>query len=97
MRHALGIALLLSLASASARAEPKGSDMAAFHRHVLKAGKLYKAEKYAEAIQELEVARAIRSDPTIDHNLAHCYERLERWDDAATTYERHAASGAQDA
>jgi tetratricopeptide (TPR) repeat protein len=47
----------------------------------------YDEGRYAEAANEMEQAYALRPLPDLQYNLAQCYERLGRLEDAAKAYE----------
>jgi tetratricopeptide (TPR) repeat protein len=67
-------------------------DTEAAKRHFANGLELYGLEHYAEAIAEFEQARAIKPLPAFDFNIGRCHERLERWADAITAYERYLVS-----
>ena len=67
-------------------------DIELVRRHFRVGAELYAQEKYVEAVAEFEQARAIKPLPTLDFNIARCYDRLERLDDAIAAYQRYAAS-----
>jgi tetratricopeptide (TPR) repeat protein len=97
------IALVLAALAidANARAEavvetpvgaPSDPDTDATRRHFNAGQAAYGKQRYPEAIAEFEAARAITPLPAFDYNIARCYERLERWHDAADSYARFVAA-----
>jgi tetratricopeptide (TPR) repeat protein len=56
----------------------------------------YDEGRYTEAANEIEQAYALRPLPDLQYNLAQCYERLGRLDDAARAYDDY-LSGRKDA
>ncbi len=78
-----------------ARAEEEaGTQKARIH---LRAGIAdYDEGRYAEAANEMEQAYALKPLADLQYNLAQCYERLNRLDDAARAYETYLA-GRKDA
>jgi hypothetical protein len=93
----LFVVLLLVLLSARAvQAQDEKTERARIH---LKAAIAYYDEaRYEDAAREMEAAYALKPLPDLQYNLAQCYERLGRYDDAATAYERYlgANQAAQD-
>lgn len=89
----LGFVLLLVIsATRVAHAQDQKTERARIH---LKAAIAYYDEaRYEDAAREMEAAYALRPLPDLQYNLAQCYERLGRYDDAATAYERYLAGNA---
>lgn len=48
----------------------------------------YRDRDYAQAIRMFEQAYALESVPNLLYNIAKCYEKMERWDDAIRFYEK---------
>jgi len=78
---------------------PDKTDLARAH---LRAGIAYYDDgKYDDAVKEMQVAYSLRPVPDLQYNLAQCFERLGRYEDAAVAYEtylggrRDASDGAQ--
>jgi tetratricopeptide (TPR) repeat protein len=86
--------VVVMLAAAAARADDEKTERARIH---LKAGIAYYDEaRYDDAVREMEAAYQLKSLPDLQYDLAQCYERLGRWDDAATSYEIYLKSGPED-
>jgi tetratricopeptide (TPR) repeat protein len=83
--------LLLSLA-ARAQIDP---DTQAAKRHFQRGTELYGQEKYEEAVKEFTTAKELKPNPAFDYNIGRCYDRLERWKEAADAYERYLAADPQ--
>jgi tetratricopeptide (TPR) repeat protein len=81
-------ALLLLLGwAATARAQDEKTERARVH---LKAAVAYYDEaRYEDAAREMEVAYELKPLPDLQYNLAQCYERLGRYEAAATAYEQY--------
>jgi tetratricopeptide (TPR) repeat protein len=95
------IACLACLLSSAALAEPPAAtidlDTEAARRHFQSGLASYNEGNYQAACAEFETARRIKALPALDFNIARCYERLERWGDAADAYERFLAARTPDA
>ncbi len=65
------------------------ADTQAARRHFERAALLYEQERYEEAIGEFQTAREIKPVPAFDYNIGKCFDRLERWKEAADAYERY--------
>jgi len=90
----IAVAIVLWSAGDALASEDEGTAKARIH---LRAGIAdYDEGRYAEAANEIEQAYAIRSLPDLQYNLAQCYERLNRLEDAAKAYESYLA-GRRDA
>jgi len=87
MRSILAFLLLLCSARvATAQADDK-TERARIH---LKAAIAYYDEaRYEDAAREMEAAYQLKPLPDLQYNLAQCYERLGRYNDAATAYETY--------
>jgi tetratricopeptide (TPR) repeat protein len=90
--HRLCLWLVLSVTGA-ARAGTEAED--AFDRHVRQATRLYKGQQYAQAVDELEAAYALRTLPRLQYNLGRACENLKRAQEAADHYERYLRMAAQ--
>jgi len=74
----------------AARADGDKTELARIH---LKAGIAYYDEgRYDEAAREMMVAYELKPVADLQYNLAQCYERLARLEDAAAAYEKYLAS-----
>lgn len=96
MKHAVAWSLLLwtILLSLSAPARAKEKDdpdrATAEARIHLRAGILhFQNGKYSAAEEEMREAYRLRPVPDLQFNLAQCYERLDRIDDAISAYEAY--------
>ena len=86
---------IFSCAYARAADDP---DTEIARRHFLAGAKLYDDAKYDEAIAEFTAARAVKTSPAFDYNIARAYDRLERIPPAVEWYSRfigHAPDGAE--
>ena len=83
----LGLAAAALLASA-ASAEDKASaaDRAAARGHARQGLKLYELGKYAEAVDELELAYERKPVPALLFNIAQCHRQLGHAEEAARLY-----------
>jgi len=87
-RGLLCLALLSSLA-VRARAEDDKTERARIH--VKAAIAYYDEGKYEDAAREMTVAYQLKPLPDLQYNLAQCYERLNKLDEAAGAYETYLA------
>jgi tetratricopeptide (TPR) repeat protein len=87
IRH---IALLFAFVAAAGAEED--ADTQAAHRHFVNASLLYESGRYNEAIAEFEIAKSLKPVPAFDFNIGRCYERIERWQEAADAFERYLAA-----
>jgi tetratricopeptide (TPR) repeat protein len=72
-----------------ARAEDVATERARIHLKAAIAD--YDEGRYAEAATEMEQAYTLRPLPDLQYNLAQCYERLNRQEEAAGAYEKYLA------
>lgn len=87
MRFILAFVLLLGSARVATAQEDKTTERARIH---LKAAIAYYDEaRYEDASREMEAAYALKPLPDLQYNLAQCYERLGRYNDAAKAYETY--------
>jgi tetratricopeptide (TPR) repeat protein len=84
----LSCVVLLAMVS-PARAQTLDPDTEAAVRHYHLASEKYQAGRYAEALAELEQARALRPLPALDYDIARAHDRLEHWAAAKAEYERY--------
>ncbi|MEO6950567.1 MAG: tetratricopeptide repeat protein [Polyangia bacterium] len=92
-RHLLIAALVLSGATARGTDDP---DTEIARRRFAAGAHLYEDGRYDEAIAEFMAARAVKSAPAFDYNIARSYDRLERFPAAVEWYQRflaHAPEG----
>lgn len=86
MRSILAFVLLLCSVRIAAAQDDK-TERARIH---LKAAIAYYDEaRYEDAAREMEAAYQLKPLPDLQYNLAQCYERLGRYNDAATAYETY--------
>jgi tetratricopeptide (TPR) repeat protein len=90
----LGVSLWLALCAAPAAwADPQLTPDEEVARREYRAGAdAYERSEYAEALEHFTTARAARSLPALDYNIGRCLDRLGRWNDATTAYERYLAA-----
>jgi len=75
-----------------ARAQAPDPDTQAARRHYQRGLGLYDQERYDDAIQEFNAAKELKPLPAFDYNIGRCQERLERWEEAAASYEHYLAA-----
>jgi tetratricopeptide (TPR) repeat protein len=78
-------------ASASGMNDPD-PDTEVARRHFAAGGAAYEQGDYATALREFERARLAKPLPAFDYNIARCYDRLERYREAISAYERFVAA-----
>jgi tetratricopeptide (TPR) repeat protein len=84
--------LILIVCARIARADDPKTERARIH---LKAAIAYYDEaRYDDAAREMEAAYALKPLPDLQYNLAQCYERLGRYNDAASAYEKYLTANA---
>ncbi|GMV38392.1 MAG: hypothetical protein AMXMBFR64_01080 [Myxococcales bacterium] len=79
------------MASAQAPSGPEDAREEAFKRHVGVGIEAFTAERFAEALEAFQAARAIREVPNLVFNVARCLEKLGRNEEAITAFERFLA------
>lgn len=85
----LGLALLLAAPASALAGDEPAVRIARIH---LRAGMAdYDEGRYAEAAAEMEQAYAVKPLPALQYNMAQCYDRLGRWNDAVRAYESYLA------
>ena len=89
MRSALVFVLLALARVAHAQEDP---DTQAARRHYERGAQLYNHDRYEEAVREFSTAKSLKPTPAFEFNIGRCYDRLERWRDAADAYERYLAA-----
>lgn len=62
-----------------------------FKRHVTAGIEAFTAERFGEALEAFQAARAIREVPNLVFNVARCFEKLGRNEEAITAFERFLA------
>ncbi len=86
MRSILALLVVLCCARVAAAQDEK-TERARIH---LKAAIAYYDEaRYEDAAREMEAAYQLKPLPDLQYNLAQCYERLGRYEDAAKAYETY--------
>jgi tetratricopeptide (TPR) repeat protein len=88
MRVLLILSLLLCRC-ALGWAQPADKTTERARAHVKAAVAYYDEARYDEAAHEMEAAFALRPLPDLQYNLAQCYERLGRTQDAIAAYQRY--------
>ena len=64
-------------------------DEEAARRHFALGLTHYDAGEYQAALAEFDVVKRFRDSPALDYNIARCYDRLERYQEAVAAYERY--------
>ncbi|HEX6836516.1 MAG TPA: tetratricopeptide repeat protein, partial [Polyangia bacterium] len=64
-------------------------DEEAARRHFARGLTHYDAGDYQAALAEFDAVRRFRDSPALDYNVARCYDRLERYQEAVAAYERY--------
>jgi tetratricopeptide (TPR) repeat protein len=85
-------ALVVALAVASpcvALAQQLDPDEEAARRHFERGLTHYDAGEYQAALAEFDAVKRFHDSPALDYNIARCYDRLERYQEAVTAYERY--------
>jgi tetratricopeptide (TPR) repeat protein len=86
------VCLLIIGSARVATAQDDKTERARIH---LKAAIAYYDEaRYEDAAREMEAAYQLKPLPDLQYNLAQCYERLGRYNDAATAYETYLKANA---
>jgi tetratricopeptide (TPR) repeat protein len=84
--------LLVALVAASPRvavAQALDPDEEAARRHFERGLTHYDAGEYQAALDEFDAVKRFHDSPALDYNIARCYDRLERYQEAVTYYERY--------
>jgi tetratricopeptide (TPR) repeat protein len=84
------LALLLVLTGV-ARAQAPDDRTERARAHVKAAIAYYDEARYDDAAREMNAAYELKPLPDLQYNLAQCYERMGRYDDAAKAYESYLA------
>lgn len=79
-------------AGRAARAEDPNVERARIH--VRAAIAYYDAGRYEDAAHEMQAAYELKPLPDLQYNLAQCYERLDKLEEAAQAYEKYLAGRA---
>jgi len=64
-------------------------DEEAARRHFDRGLSHYDAGEYEAALTEFDAVKKFRDSPALDYNIARCYDRLERYQEAVAAYERY--------
>jgi len=89
------ICVTLVAATGVSRAEDPKTERARIH--VKAAIAYYDEGKYEDAAREMTVAYSLKPLPDLQYNLAQCYERLNKLEEAATAYEVYLSGRGPDA
>src|SRR5438874_13175398 len=87
-----GMAVLLACSSAWALTDEERTSRARIH--LKSAIAYYDDGRYEDAAREMRAAYDLRPLADLQYNLAQCYERLNKLDDAAAAYEKYLAGRA---
>jgi tetratricopeptide (TPR) repeat protein len=86
------VVVLVAVTSLGGAARAGGGDdpdVQAARRHFKRGIELYQADSYEAAIAEFRTAAELKPSPAFDYNIGRCYDRLERWQEAADAYQRY--------
>jgi len=86
------ILLVVLVAGSSPRvavAQALDPDEEAARRHVALGLSHYDAGEYQAALTEFDAVKRFHDSPALDYNIARCYDRLERYQEAVAAYERY--------
>ena len=89
----VGLAVLLACAPAWALSDEERTDRARIH--LKSAIAYYDDGRYEDAAREMKAAYDLRPLADLQYNLAQCYERLNKLEDAADAYEKYLAGKAE--
>ena len=89
MRSLLVLLVALATASPVAVAQALDPDEEAARRHFERGLTHYDAGEYQEALAEFDAVKRFHDSPALDYNVARCYDRLERYQEAIAAYERY--------
>ncbi len=91
-----GLLLLVSFSTSGAALAEEDPDTEAARRHFKQAMERYDARDYAGALGEFQTARELKPAPQFDYNIGRCYDRMERYEEAADAYRRFLAASPED-
>jgi tetratricopeptide (TPR) repeat protein len=91
MSRALSCLALLCLLAGRAGAQAPDEKTEKARIHVRAAIAYYDEGRYEDAAREMQVAYDLKPVPDLQYNLAQCYERLNKLDEAAGAYEKYLA------
>jgi Tfp pilus assembly protein PilF len=86
-RLIVGVCLVIGLTRAVAAQPDEKTERARIH--VKAAIAYYDEGKYEDAAREMSTAYALKPLADLQYNLAQCYERLNRLEEAANAYETY--------
>jgi len=92
MRGLLVVLVILGSTSprvAVAQQQALDPDEEAARRHFARGLTHYDAGEYQAALAEFDAVKKFRDSPALDYNIARCYDRLERYQEAVAAYERY--------
>src|SRR3954471_23612134 len=72
-----------------AAAQGLDPDEEAARRHFALGLSHYDAGEYQAALTEFDAVKRFHDSPALDYNIARCYDRLERYQEAVAAYERY--------
>src|SRR4051812_3916051 len=72
-----------------ASAQSLDPDEEAARRHFARGLTHYDAGEYQAALAEFDAVKRFHDSPALDYNIARCYDRLERYQEAVAAYERY--------
>ena len=83
------VLILASAAPRVALAQALDPDEEAARRHFARGLTHYDAGEYQAALAEFDAVKKFHDSPALDYNIARCYDRLERYEEAVAAYERY--------
>src|SRR5262245_26999718 len=90
----LVVVLLASLCTSQVARANDDIDTEIAKKHFRKASELYSGERYEEALAEFKAAQLAKPLAAFNYNIALCYDRLEKLDDAIVAYQAYLDAGA---
>ena len=83
------LALLMPMTSLRAQPAADDPDIEIARRRFKVGMQFYADQNYEKALAEFEAARRVMPAPGLDYNIARCFDRLERYEDAIREYEKY--------
>lgn len=94
MRRSISLVLVcIALFLAGKASATDDIDTEVAKRHFRKGSEFYMAGQYNEALGEFQAAHLAKPLPAFYYNIARCFDRLERFDEAITAYQAYLDAG----